>query len=45
VAIDGAAADRVTGRILALDSAPRALRAPLPLLEASATGTGGPNVR
>jgi threonylcarbamoyladenosine tRNA methylthiotransferase MtaB len=43
--IDGETADRVTGQILALDPAPRALRMPLPVLAGTATGTGGPNAR
>jgi threonylcarbamoyladenosine tRNA methylthiotransferase MtaB len=45
-AIDGEAADRVTGEILALDAAPRALRTGLPVLGGSAaTTTGGVHAR
>jgi threonylcarbamoyladenosine tRNA methylthiotransferase MtaB len=45
-AIDGEAADRVLGEILALDPAPRALRPALPVLGGStATSTGGVHAR
>jgi threonylcarbamoyladenosine tRNA methylthiotransferase MtaB len=44
-AIDPAAADRVTGEIVAIDPAPRSLRVPLPVLAGSPAPLGGVHAR